>query len=149
MTRGVRRLRFACAAIVGLTAIGTALGAQQKPAEPNDPRIGLKGGYKDAAAAARGMELVSSRPRPEGFFDERHPAGHGATAHLLHRRLSAQRGETGAIRQGGLVITHASIRAALVDAGWPIEQADTIAHGVSDPYASTALARHGSPRRAA
>jgi hypothetical protein len=68
-------LRLACAAIVGLIAIGTALGAQQKPAEPSDPRIGLKGGYKDAAAAARGMELVSSRPRPEGFFDPKNPGG--------------------------------------------------------------------------
>jgi hypothetical protein len=68
-------LRLACAAIVGLTAIGTTLGAQQKPAEPNDPRIGLKGGYKDAAVAARGMELVSSRPRPEGFFDPKNPGG--------------------------------------------------------------------------
>jgi hypothetical protein len=68
-------LRLACAAIVGLIAIGTALSAQQKPAEPSDPRIGLKGGYKDAAAAARGMELVSSRPRPEGFFDPKNPGG--------------------------------------------------------------------------
>jgi hypothetical protein len=68
-------LRLACAAIVGLIAIGTALGAQLKPAEPSDPRIGLKGGYKDAAAAARGMELVSSRPRPEGFFDPKNPGG--------------------------------------------------------------------------
>ena len=80
MTSGDRRLRMACAAIVGLTAIGTALSAQQKPAEPTDPRIGLKGGYKDAAAAARGMELVSSRPRPEGFFDERHPVGEAIPA---------------------------------------------------------------------
>ena len=80
MTSGDRRLRMACAAIVGLIAIGTALSAQQKPAEPNDPRVGLKGGYKDAAAAARGMELVSSRPRPEGFFDERHPVGEAIPA---------------------------------------------------------------------
>ena len=80
MTSGDRRWRMACAAIVGLIAIGTAISAQQKPAEPNDPRVGLKGGYKDAAAAARGMELVSSRPRPEGFFDERHPVGEAIPA---------------------------------------------------------------------
>ncbi len=63
-------------AIAGFVALGVATGvAQQKPAEPNDPRIGLKGGYKDAAVAARGMELVSSRPRPDGFFDPKQPAG--------------------------------------------------------------------------
>jgi hypothetical protein len=55
-----------------VVAVGVA---QQKPAEPNDPRIGLKAGYKDAGVAARGMELVSSRPRPEGFFDPKAPAG--------------------------------------------------------------------------
>ncbi len=63
-------------AIAGLVALAMATGlAQQKPAEPNDPRIGLKAGYKDAGVAARGMELVSSRPRPEGFFDPKMPAG--------------------------------------------------------------------------
>jgi hypothetical protein len=49
--------------------------AQQQPADPNDPRIGLKAGYKDAGVAARGLELVSSRPRPDGFFDPKMPAG--------------------------------------------------------------------------
>jgi hypothetical protein len=49
--------------------------AQQKPADPKDPRIGLKPGYKDAGVAALGMELVSTRPRPEGFFDPRNPSG--------------------------------------------------------------------------
>ena len=49
--------------------------AQQKPADPNDPRINLKPGLRDAGVAARGMELVSTRPRPEGFFDPKNPAG--------------------------------------------------------------------------
>ena len=60
-------------AAVLLMAISGA--AQQKPAEPNDPRIGLKPGYKDAGVAARGLELVSTRPRPDGFFDPKMPAG--------------------------------------------------------------------------
>jgi hypothetical protein len=34
-----------------------------------DPRVGLKAGYLDAGSAIRHMELLSSRPRPEGFFN--------------------------------------------------------------------------------
>ena len=72
------RLQIAKAlAIAGFAALGlvaTAI-AQQKPADPNDPRINLKAGLRDAGVAARGMELVSTRPRPEGFFDPRNPSG--------------------------------------------------------------------------
>jgi hypothetical protein len=35
----------------------------------NDPRVGLKPGLRDAGQAARNMELLSSMPKPEGFFD--------------------------------------------------------------------------------
>ena len=63
-------------AIAGFVALGMAVGtAQQKPADPKDPRIGLKAGYRDAGVAKFGMELVSSRPRPEGFFDPKEPMG--------------------------------------------------------------------------
>ena len=40
-----------------------------------DPRIGLKAGFQDAAVAARNMELVKSLPKPDGFFDPKAPAG--------------------------------------------------------------------------
>ena|SRR5689334_25036503 len=63
---GVSTVVVACS-IIGL--------AQQKPADANDPRIGLKPGVKDAGVAARGMELVSTRFRPEGFYDPKNPAG--------------------------------------------------------------------------
>src|SRR5687767_1582895 len=65
------------ATIVGLAFLGmVATGvAQQKPADPNDPRVGLKAGVRDAGVAARGMELMSTRPRPEGFFDPKNPGG--------------------------------------------------------------------------
>jgi hypothetical protein len=56
-----------CAAVEGR--------AQQKPAAPNDPRIGLKPGLKDAGEAARNMEKIASLPKPEGFFDPKAPAG--------------------------------------------------------------------------
>jgi len=44
-------------------------------AASTDPRVGLKPGLRDAGTAARNMELVSSMPKPEGFFDPRMPAG--------------------------------------------------------------------------
>ena len=49
--------------------------AQQKPMDPNDPRTGLKPGVRDAGVAAMGMELVSTRPRAEGFYDPKNPVG--------------------------------------------------------------------------
>ena len=48
---------------------------RRPPAAANDPRVGLKGGLRDAGQAARNMELVSNMPRPEGFFDPKQPAG--------------------------------------------------------------------------
>jgi hypothetical protein len=63
-------------AIAGFVSLGIAtVVAQQKPADPNDPRVGLKAGLRDAGVAAKGLELVSTRPRPEGFYDKEHPAG--------------------------------------------------------------------------
>ena len=61
------RLQIAKAlAIGGLTALAMATAiAQQKPADPKDPRVGLKPGYRDAGVASFGMELVATRPRPE------------------------------------------------------------------------------------
>ena len=65
-----------CAALVA--SLGVAGGAQQRAAgnpSPTDPRVGLKPGLHDAGVAARHMELVSSLPKPEGFFDPKAPAG--------------------------------------------------------------------------
>jgi hypothetical protein len=77
MTIGDCRLLIAKAsAIAGFTAIALVTGfAQQKPADANDPRINLKPGLRDAGVAARGIELVSSQPRPEGFYDPKNPGG--------------------------------------------------------------------------
>ena len=50
-------------------------GAQQRPADPNDPRVGLKAGLRDAGEAARNMKRISSLPKPEGFFDPANPGG--------------------------------------------------------------------------
>ena len=44
-------------------------------AQDRDPRVGLKGGLRDAGTAARNMELLSNMPKPDGFFDPAAPAG--------------------------------------------------------------------------
>jgi hypothetical protein len=51
--------------------------AQDKPATAvtNDPRVGLKAGFRDAGQAARNLELVATMPRAEGFYDPKAPAG--------------------------------------------------------------------------
>ena len=41
--------------------------ARRRPRQ--DPRVGLKAGFRDAGVAARNMELVANVPKPEGFFD--------------------------------------------------------------------------------
>jgi hypothetical protein len=62
---------------VSAVLVSVAIGgyAQQAPPDPKDPRVGLKPGMRDAGVAARNMELVSTMPRPEGFFDPKNPAG--------------------------------------------------------------------------
>jgi hypothetical protein len=39
------------------------------PGQSDDPRVGLKGGLTDAGVAAKGLELLASLPKPEGFMD--------------------------------------------------------------------------------
>ncbi len=62
---------------VSAVLVSAAIGgyAQQAPPDPKDPRVGLKPGIRDAGVAARNIELVSTMPRPEGFFDPKNPAG--------------------------------------------------------------------------
>jgi hypothetical protein len=70
---------FVCclAALCSLVVGGRA---QDTPATSvtNDPRVGLKAGFRDAGVAARGMQLISTLPKPEGFFDPKEPAGPAA-----------------------------------------------------------------------
>jgi len=53
--------RVLAAAAFALAASFTAIGAQQS----SDPRVGLKPGLRNAAHAARNMELVASLPKPQ------------------------------------------------------------------------------------
>ena len=41
----------------------------------DDPRAGLKAGFRDAGQAIMNLELVVSLPRPPGFFDPENPSG--------------------------------------------------------------------------
>jgi hypothetical protein len=68
------RFLFLSAMLVLLAVEG---GAQQRPAAPatNDPRVGLKPGFKDAGEAARNMERIATMPKPDGFFDPKQPGG--------------------------------------------------------------------------
>jgi hypothetical protein len=73
------RAGFVCAGVV-LLLVGAAVVAQERPATSTtvpstDPRVGLKPGLKNAGQAARNLELVSSLPKPPGFFDPKMPAG--------------------------------------------------------------------------
>jgi len=73
-------MKSAVSRIVSLSAVlfaAVVVSGQEKPAAPasNDPRVGLKGGLKDAAVAARNIELVTNLPKPPGFFDPAAPAG--------------------------------------------------------------------------
>jgi hypothetical protein len=66
---------FALCLSAVMLAAAIAGGAQQRPADSNDPRIGLKAGLRDAGEAARNMKRISSLPKPEGFFDPANPGG--------------------------------------------------------------------------
>jgi len=72
MTGVMRRVGAVAAIVGGVVLVGVA---QQRPADPNDPRVGLKPGLFDAGVAARNMELTATLPRPQGFFDPKQPAG--------------------------------------------------------------------------
>jgi hypothetical protein len=73
---GARVLSFVVV-LLSIVAFGIA---QERGATTSktDPRVGLKPGLRDAGQAARNMELVSTLPKPEGFFDPKQPAGEAA-----------------------------------------------------------------------
>ena len=64
---------FALAAAVVVGAV--AIGAAQEKAHTNDPRVGLKAGVKDAGIAVKGLELVATQFKPDGFYDPKNPLG--------------------------------------------------------------------------
>jgi hypothetical protein len=95
-------------------------GAQERPSAgtaKSDPRVGLKAGLKEAGQAARNMELVSSLPKPEGFFDPKAPAGEPTPPERDPKEQEKQdeadkqaeaRGETPAPRRGASALNFAN-----------------------------------------
>ena len=63
------------AALLGLVIASLAATEGRAQSGAADPRVGLKGGFRDAAQAAWNMRLVASLPKPEGFFDPAAPYG--------------------------------------------------------------------------
>jgi hypothetical protein len=69
------RLVWVAVVIASVVLVGRA----QDRKAATDPRVGLKAGLKDAGQVARNIELVTTLPKPAGFFDPGSPMG-GATA---------------------------------------------------------------------
>jgi hypothetical protein len=66
--------------VAATLVLGGAPGRAQDKATPaaaaqDDPRVGLKGGLRNAGEAARNLERIAGLPKPEGFFDPKTPAG--------------------------------------------------------------------------
>jgi hypothetical protein len=63
--------------LIVLLSLAVIAAAQDRPAgaKSNDPRVGLKAGYKDAGVAAKNIELVKNIPKPDGFFLPAAPLG--------------------------------------------------------------------------
>jgi hypothetical protein len=72
-----RLLLPALAVILGAAGCATAPATQATATVPTAPsanaRVGLRAGLFDAGHAIRNMVHVSTRPRPEGFFDPNNP----------------------------------------------------------------------------
>src|SRR5215471_15234527 len=66
--RSVAKTLSSFTAVLLVVAAGLGLGAQ-------DPRVGLKPGFRDAGTAIHNLELIWSLPKPDGFFDPKTPAG--------------------------------------------------------------------------
>jgi hypothetical protein len=92
---------------------------QERPQDASkaDPRVGLKAGLRDAGQAARNMELVSSLPKPQGFFDPKAPAGEPTPPERDPKEQEKQdeadkqaeaRGETPAPRRGASALNFAN-----------------------------------------
>jgi hypothetical protein len=88
---------LAVGAVVAVLLAGGVAGLAQEPrasggaADPDaavrdDPRVGLRAGFRNPGVAAHGMELVANLPKPAGFYDPKAPFG-------IPLRVAAERDE--------------------------------------------------------
>ncbi|HEY0671644.1 MAG TPA: hypothetical protein VGD27_05225 [Longimicrobiales bacterium] len=68
-------MRFKLLTVLLLLLSATSLSAQDQA----DPRVGLKGGWMDAAYAIRNLDFVAQLPKPSAFFDPNRPGDRGQT----------------------------------------------------------------------
>lgn len=68
---------WALGALLAVAGAGLIASAQEQKAgvSTTDPRTALKPGLYDAGVAARHIELMSTLPKPTGFFDPKNPKG--------------------------------------------------------------------------
>ncbi len=71
--RGSLRRLVATAAVAAVLAASLVPAASADLPTPNDPRVGLSAGEENAGTAAKGMELLSHLPKPDGFKDPNNP----------------------------------------------------------------------------
>src|ERR1700704_3236796 len=64
---GIRRLRHLLILTGSLLAVTAGAQGDSVAITHDDPRIGLRAGYKDAAEVARNLELVGHGARPQNF----------------------------------------------------------------------------------
>ena len=106
----MRRVAFASSAVIIFWLAVMAVGSAQQPAPllgAPDPRVGLKAGFRDAGVASLNMVLVSTLPKPDGFFDPGQPAGvasppEGAAAAGVGSAAPPSMPAVGARRRSGL-----------------------------------------------
>jgi hypothetical protein len=103
-------LMLASALTIGARQASSGAGAPgpASAAPRPDPRVGLKPGIRDAGKAIWHMELVSSIPKPAGFFDPASPTGDPTPAERDRTGRSEEpetpepaRADTGAAGRGG------------------------------------------------
>jgi hypothetical protein len=70
----LRSLLGAAAVATLILPVAAAAARAQETSTTNDPRVGLKAGLYDAGVAAKGMELVAHRNKPD-IFHPNEPGG--------------------------------------------------------------------------
>src|SRR2546423_4924619 len=73
----MRLIRFIPVATLCAAATAFAQADTAGAHAAQDPRVGLKPGWKDAGEASRNLRLVAHRDRPEGFFVPTNPGADG------------------------------------------------------------------------
>jgi hypothetical protein len=139
MTRTTASLCAAAAMAMVFTIQGTAQdrpAATTAPPPSTDPRASLKAGFRDAGQVARHLELVSTMPKPSGFFDPKAPAGSPAPPRTGRRGGGAASAATPAATTDPATATTATPPATTAD---PNAAAAAAARAAANPPGAQGL----------